>query len=135
MKEKLDRAKRRIASAEVELDSVMTDVDSLPEGLKTSVVSVIEAAFKTLRTAEHDLAELETTLPGPPVAPSVSIAPLDTPIPAAVAAIAPIATIRPAAPPKAEVGWWSRMISDQGGLVLFFATCLLSIIAYRLSLP
>jgi hypothetical protein len=134
VKEKLDRAKRRIASAEVELDSVMTDVDSLPEGLKTSVVTVIEAAFKTLRTAEQDLALLETSLPGPPVSAPPSMAPFAAPTPAAVESKPPVAVIRPASVKKPDVGWWTRMMQDQGGLVLFFAICLVSIVAYRYSI-
>ena len=55
-------ARQELSEAESELDKVMGEIRVALRAEKTSIASVVEAAFARLRRAKSKLAELETKL-------------------------------------------------------------------------
>jgi hypothetical protein len=55
--ESVDRARAAIIRARANLDSVMADVRTLPDALKTNVCHIIEQSFNELLAAERELSE------------------------------------------------------------------------------
>jgi hypothetical protein len=58
----ISSARQELSEAESELDKVMGEIRVALRAEKTSIASVVEAAFARLRRAKSKLAELETKL-------------------------------------------------------------------------
>ena len=58
----ISSARQELSEAESELDKVMGEICVALRAEKTSIASVVEAAFARLRRAKSKLAELETKL-------------------------------------------------------------------------